>query len=41
MFWAPGSIWKVFHLVQEIFEQFGGGSVSWGDLTAPRQSNDW
>jgi hypothetical protein len=45
MLWAPGSVWKVFHLVRAIFEQFGAGPVSCGGLTAlyrrsnrPRQS---
>jgi hypothetical protein len=38
MFWAPGSVWKVFKLVRANFEQFGAGSVSWGGLTAPRRS---
>jgi hypothetical protein len=38
MLWAPGSVWKVFQLVWEVFEQFGAGSVSWGGLTAPRRS---
>jgi hypothetical protein len=32
------SVWKVFQLVRANFEQFGAGSVSWGDLTAPRRS---
>jgi hypothetical protein len=36
MFWAPGSVWKVFHLFREIFEQFGAGPVSLGGLTAPQ-----
>jgi hypothetical protein len=40
MFWAPGSIWKVFQLVRAVFEKFGAGPVSWGGLTAwCRQSN--
>jgi hypothetical protein len=34
--WAPGSIWKVFQLVQAVFEKFGAGPVSWGGLTAPQ-----
>jgi hypothetical protein len=38
MLWAPGSVWKVFQLVREVFEQFGVGSDSWGGLTAPRRS---
>jgi hypothetical protein len=33
---APGSIWKVFKVVQAIFEKFGAGPVSWGGLTAPQ-----
>jgi hypothetical protein len=36
MFWAPGSVWKVFKLVRAIFEQFGAGQVTLGGLTAPR-----
>jgi hypothetical protein len=36
MFWAPGSIWKVFQLVRANFEQFGAGPVTWGSLTAPQ-----
>jgi hypothetical protein len=36
MIWAPGSFWKVFHLVRENFEQFGAGLVTWGGLTAPQ-----
>jgi hypothetical protein len=36
MFWASGSVWKVFQLFREIFEQFGAGPVSWGGLTAPQ-----
>jgi hypothetical protein len=36
MFWAPGSIWKVFQLVRANFEQFGAGPVTWGGLTAPQ-----
>jgi hypothetical protein len=36
MFWAPGSVWKVFQLDQEIFEQFNAESVTWGGLTAPQ-----
>jgi hypothetical protein len=40
MFWAPGSIWKVFQLVRANFEQFGAGPVTWGGLTAwCRRSN--
>jgi hypothetical protein len=35
MFWAPGSVWKVFKLVRAFFEQIGAGPVSWGGLTAP------
>jgi hypothetical protein len=35
MLWAPGSVWKVFQVVRESFEQFGAGPVSWGSLTAP------
>jgi hypothetical protein len=31
---APGSVWKVFQLVREVFEQFGARPVSWGGLTA-------
>jgi hypothetical protein len=38
MHWAPGSVWKVFQLVRENFEQLGAGLVSWGGLTAPRRS---
>jgi hypothetical protein len=34
MFWAPGSVWKVFQLFRANFEQFGAGLVSWGSLTA-------
>jgi hypothetical protein len=37
---VPGSVWKVFQLVQAIFEQFGAGPVSWGGLTAPRRSDE-
>jgi hypothetical protein len=37
MLWAPGSVWKVFQLVREVFEQFGARPVSWGGLTAPRR----
>jgi hypothetical protein len=40
MIWAPGSIWKVFQLIQVVFEKFGAGPVSWGGLTAPRRSDD-
>jgi hypothetical protein len=36
MFWAPGSVWKVFQLFRAYFEQFGAGPVSWGGLTAPK-----
>jgi hypothetical protein len=36
MFWAPGSIWKVFQLVRAVFEKFGAGPVSRGGLTAPK-----
>jgi hypothetical protein len=36
MFWTHGSIWKVFQLVWENFEQFGAGPVTWGGLTAPQ-----
>jgi hypothetical protein len=28
MIWAPGSIGKVFKVVQTVFEKFGAGSVS-------------
>jgi hypothetical protein len=35
MFWAPGSIWKVFKVVRAVFENFGKGPVSWGGLTSP------
>jgi hypothetical protein len=41
MLWAPGSVWKVFQLVQTNFEQFGAGPVTWGGLTAPRRSVVW
>jgi hypothetical protein len=41
MIWAPGSIWKVFQLVRANFEKFGVGPVTWGGLTAPRQSDEW
>jgi hypothetical protein len=41
MIWAPGSIWNVFQLVQANFEQFGIGPVTWGGLTAPRQTDVW
>jgi hypothetical protein len=34
MIWAPGSIWKVFKVVQVVFEKFGAGPVSSGGLTA-------
>jgi hypothetical protein len=40
MFWAPGSVWKVFQLVPANFEQFGEGPVTWGGLTAPRRSDE-
>jgi hypothetical protein len=40
MIWAPGSIWKVFQLVQAVFEKYDAGPVSWGGLTAPRRSSD-
>jgi hypothetical protein len=36
MFWAPGSVWKVFQLFRAFFEQFGTGPVSLGGLTAPK-----
>jgi hypothetical protein len=36
MIWALGSIWKVFQLVQTVFERFGAGMVSWGGLIAPQ-----
>jgi hypothetical protein len=36
MFWAPGSVWKVFQLFRAIFEQCGAGPVSLGGLTAPQ-----
>jgi hypothetical protein len=40
MFWAPGSIWKVFQWVRAVFEKFGAGPVSWGGLTTLcRRSN--
>jgi hypothetical protein len=39
MFWAHGSIWKVFKVVRAVFEKFGAGPVSWGGLTAPRWSD--
>jgi hypothetical protein len=35
MIWALGSIWKVFQLVQTVFERFGAGMISWGGLIAP------
>jgi hypothetical protein len=38
MLWAPGSVWKVFHLVRANFEKFAAGPVSWGGLTAPKRS---
>jgi hypothetical protein len=38
MFWALGSVWKVFQLVRANFEQFGAEPVSSGGLTAPRRS---
>jgi hypothetical protein len=41
MFWAPGSVWKVFQLVRAIFEQFSAEPVTWGGLTAPRHSDVW
>jgi hypothetical protein len=41
MFWAPGSIWKVFQLVRANFEQFGARPVTWGSLTAPRRLYEW
>jgi hypothetical protein len=34
MFWAPGSVWKVFQLVREFLEQFSVEPVTWGSLTA-------
>jgi hypothetical protein len=40
MLWAPGSVWKVFHLVRAIFEQFDAGPVTWGGLTALRRSDE-
>jgi hypothetical protein len=33
---APGTSWKVFHLVRVVLEQFSAGPVSWGGLTAPQ-----
>jgi hypothetical protein len=36
MSWAPGSVWKVFQLVQAIFEQFSAEPVTWAGLTAPQ-----
>jgi hypothetical protein len=40
MFWTPGGIWKVFQLVQAVFEKFGAGPVSRGGLPAPRRLDD-
>jgi hypothetical protein len=37
MIWAPGSISKVFQLVQANFEKFGAGPVTWDGLTAPQE----
>jgi hypothetical protein len=34
MLCEPGSVWKVFQLVQANFEQFDSGPVTWGGLTA-------
>jgi hypothetical protein len=41
MLWAPGSVWKVFQLVREVFEKVGAWPVTWGGLTAPRRSDVW
>jgi hypothetical protein len=41
MIWAPGSIWKVFQLIREVFVKFGAGPVSWGGLTAPKRLDEW
>jgi hypothetical protein len=30
----------VFKLVRANFEQFGAGPITWGGLTAPRQSDE-
>jgi hypothetical protein len=35
MLCAPGSVWKVFKLVQANFEHSGAGPVSWAGLTTP------
>jgi hypothetical protein len=35
MFWAPGSVWKVFQLVRAFLEQFSAEPVTWGGPTAP------
>jgi hypothetical protein len=29
MFWAPGSVCKVFQLVRAVFEQFSAEPVTW------------
>jgi hypothetical protein len=41
MIWAPGSFCKVFQLVRANFEQVGAGPVTWGNITAPRRSDEW
>jgi hypothetical protein len=35
MFWAPGSVWKVFQLTRACFEQFSAEPVTWGGPTTP------